>query len=139
MNDKPLVFYAKFSAIFVIVAIMVAFNFGVWGFHRPHHPNWHVAGARPERGPALIEAYGCSACHTIPSVAKAIGTVGPRLESLNDQVYIAGTLPNTPQNLIQWIQHPRELRPGTAMPDLDVSEQDARDIAAYLYRRTSQP
>jgi cytochrome c1 len=28
---------------------------------------------------------------------------------------------------------PQAIEPGTAMPNLDVREQDARDIAAYLY------
>jgi cytochrome c1 len=42
-------------------------------------------------------------------------------------------LPNSADNLVRWIQHPRTIEPKTAMPDLGVSNQDARDIAAYLY------
>ncbi len=41
-------------------------------------------------------------------------------------------LPNTPENLVRWIQQPEQIRPGTAMPNLGISEDDARDIAAYL-------
>jgi cytochrome c1 len=33
---------------------------------------------------------------------------------------------------VQWLREPQAVHPGTAMPDLDVSERDARDIAAYL-------
>jgi cytochrome c1 len=40
---------------------------------------------------------------------------------------------NTPKNLIEWIKRPHALDPKTAMPDLKVSDLDARDIAAYLY------
>jgi cytochrome c2 len=134
MNTSTSVwFYLKVSSLFIVLVLMVGFNFALWGLHRRHHPVWHVAGAHPERGPTLIESYGCSACHTIPGVAKATGTVGPSLDRMNDQIYLAGTLPNTPPNLMLWIQNPREIRPQTAMPDLGVSQEDARDMAAYLY------
>ena len=42
-------------------------------------------------------------------------------------------LPNTPQNLIRWIQNPPAVDPLTAMPNVGVTQADARDIAAYLY------
>jgi cytochrome c len=35
--------------------------------------------------------------------------------------------------MMRWIQHPQALSPGTAMPELGVNDQQARDIAAYLY------
>jgi cytochrome c1 len=51
---------------------------------------------------------------------------------------IAGELPNTPANLTHWIQHPREVEPKTAMPELGVTEDEAYDIAAYLYTLRGQ-
>ena len=60
-------------------------------------------------------------------------TVGPSLERLKVKMYVAGTLTNTPHNLMRWIQDPQQIRPHTAMPNLGVSLEDARDIAAYLY------
>ena len=48
-------------------------------------------------------------------------------------MYIAGRLSNTPPNLLAWIREPARIDPETAMPDLDVSESDALDIAAFLY------
>jgi cytochrome c1 len=35
----------------------------------------------------------------------------------------------------QWIRNPQHVSPGTAMPDLNVGERDARDITAFLYTR----
>jgi cytochrome c1 len=35
--------------------------------------------------------------------------------------------------MIRWIQHPRDVDPLTAMPNLNVNDSDARDIASYLY------
>jgi cytochrome c1 len=48
---------------------------------------------------------------------------------------IAGRLGNSPDNLQRWIRDPQAVSPGTAMPDLNVGERDARDITAFLYTR----
>lgn len=126
--------YARFSMVFILLASVVGFHFAVRGLGVPPlEPRRQVPVAVPTRGPALIQAYGCGACHRVPGVPLATGTVGPRLDQLNNKVYIAGILPGSPQNLTVWIMNPQEISPRTAMPDLDVSEQDARDIAAYLY------
>lgn len=93
-----------------------------------------VAGAHPGAAPALIKAYGCGACHTIPGVDGADANVGPALGDLADRATIAGVLPNTPKNLVHWLMAPQQVSPGTIMPDLGLGEPQARDIAAYLYR-----
>jgi cytochrome c1 len=87
----------------------------------------------PERGARLIQQYGCGGCHTVPGVPRAEGLVGPPLTRFGARSYIAGELPNNPENLRRWIQDPQAVEPGTAMPDLGVSETDAQDIAAYLF------
>ena len=63
----------------------------------------------------------------------ARGTVGPSLSSLVDRAYIAGVLTNAPGDLTRWLVNPPLYAPDTAMPDLGVTEQDAADMAAYLY------
>jgi cytochrome c2 len=92
-----------------------------------------VEGGNAQAGHEAIINYGCGACHVIPGVAGAQGAVGPPLDGWLQRQFIAGSLPNTPDNLIQWIQNPQTLEPGSAMPSLGVSDNDARDIAAYLY------
>ena len=69
----------------------------------------------------------------IPGIPGAHGLVGPPLIGLADRVYIAGGLANTPDNLIRWIRDARGINPHTAMPSTHISEQDARDLASYLY------
>ena len=96
-------------------------------------PSIRVAGGDARRGPDLIEAYGCGSCHTIPGVEGADAGVGPPLIRWSERAFVAGRLPNTQANLVRWIRFPQDVEPGTAMPNLDVSEADARDIAAYLY------
>ncbi|HEX3130970.1 MAG TPA: c-type cytochrome [Thermoanaerobaculia bacterium] len=92
-----------------------------------------LTGGEPERGRALIRGYGCQTCHTVPGVPGADGMVGPPLDRIASRTYLAGRLPNTPQNLMRWIRDPQGISPGTAMPNLHVSEKDGRDIAAFLY------
>jgi cytochrome c2 len=94
-----------------------------------------ITGGWPERGRRSLEQYGCGSCHEIPGVARARGRVGPPLEGIALRGYLAGRLTNEPKNLVRWIRHPREVDPATAMPELGVSEPDARDMAAYLYTR----
>ena len=93
-----------------------------------------IAGAHPDSAPTEIRAFGCGSCHMIPGVDGANGRVGPSLAGIDERWSIAGRIPNTPQNLVRWIMDPQDVDPGTLMPDLGVAPQQARDIAAYLYR-----
>ena len=97
------------------------------------HAAAELTGGDPLRGRALIREYGCHTCHTIPGVPGADREVGPPLTGLANRVYIAGVLPNVPENLMAWIENPRGASPRTAMPDVGVTSADARHIAAYLY------
>jgi cytochrome c1 len=91
-----------------------------------------AAAPDPAQGRALISSFGCGSCHTVPGVRGAVGKVGPVLEHLRDRAYVAGKLPNTLDNLAFWIMHPQRVDPGNAMPDLNVNDKAARDMAAYL-------
>ena len=102
-------------------------------------PRQDVQGGDAERGRRAIASYGCGSCHIIPGVREARGTVGPPLNGWANRHYIAGNLPNNPEDLMRWVMNPQEVEPGTAMPDMGVTDQDARDIAAYLYTLTRNP
>ncbi len=94
-----------------------------------------VVGGDPERGALAFRRYGCGSCHTLGGVPGANGLVGPPLGGIGARTYIAGVLTNTPENLTRWIQSPQEVDSLTAMPDLGVGANEARDIAAWLYTR----
>ncbi|WP_158266867.1 cytochrome c oxidase assembly protein [Alsobacter soli] len=85
-----------------------------------------------KKGAALIADIGCGSCHTIPGVGGADGLVGPPLAQMGQRVYIAGMLRNTPENMVLWLRNPQAVVPGNVMPNMRLSETDARDIAAYL-------
>jgi cytochrome c1 len=91
-----------------------------------------VRGASPEAGKTQIVHYGCGACHQIPGVKNASGLVAPPLIHFGRRGTIAGRLANTPDNLINWVDNPQAIEPGTDMPDLGVTRDEARNIAAYL-------
>src|SRR5690606_11923517 len=84
-------------------------------------------------GRKALQQYLCVTCHAIPGIVGANKHVGPPLAGIADRQYIAGVLPNTPANMLRWLRDPTKVDPLSAMPDLGVSEQDARDIAAFLY------
>ena len=94
-----------------------------------------VTAGDPSRGAAMFIQYGCGSCHGVKHVRKASGGVGPPLDGIAVREVVAGKLSNTPDNLEKWIRDPQQVSPGTAMPDLNVGERDARDIAAFLYTR----
>ncbi len=92
-----------------------------------------VTGGNPERGRLLVGERGCGGCHIIPGVHRADGLVGPSLEHIASRVYIAGVLANTPENMIRWLRDPPAVDPLTAMPRLNLGDQEIRDIAGYIY------
>ena len=98
-----------------------------------------TGGGNARAGRDAIRKYGCYACHTIDGVPGARGLVGPPLDGIATREYIAGELPNTPANLMRWIQHPHQVEAHTLMPEMGVTEQDSRDIAAYLYTLRGTP
>jgi cytochrome c2 len=87
----------------------------------------------PARGAAEIRYVGCGSCHMIPGIAGADGLVGPPLDFISRRIYIAGVLRNTPQNMMAWLQNPQKFVPGNAMPNMNLSEEQSRNITAYLY------
>ena len=94
-----------------------------------------TTGGDPERGEAMFIKYGCGGCHSAKHVRGARGMVGPPLDGIAIRAVVGGKLSNTPDNLQHWIRDPQAVSPGTAMPDLNVGERDARDISAFLYTR----
>lgn len=103
------------------------------GCQPPSGEQSYVVGGDAVVGQELVTDYGCGACHDIPGIPGANATVGPPLDEWAERGYIAGALPNRPGNLVAWLMNPQAIEPGTAMPDLLISEQEALDISAYLY------
>ena len=93
--------------------------------------SWQPEGA-VQRGRIAIQQYACPTCHVIPGIRGPDAQVGPPLGGIAEQIYLAGVLLNTPTHMIEWLRSPQKVKPLSAMPNLGVTERDARDIAAYL-------
>lgn len=92
-----------------------------------------VVDGDADRGREALARYECGVCHVIPGVADAVGKVGPELGRYSHRSYVAGKFPNEPDVLVRWIVDAPAMAPQTAMPAIAMSEQEARDMAAYLY------
>ncbi len=74
----------------------------------------------------------CASCHAIDGTT-AKGNVGPNLTHVGGRTMLAANvLPNSPDNMVRWLLNPQAIKPGNRMPNLRLSDDDARDLAAYL-------
>ena len=96
-------------------------------------PASRVVGGDPERGRLLVQQYQCAACHFIPEVQGAGGDAGPSLAYMGRLSYIAGSIPNQPENMIRFLQNPPAVKPGILMPALGITDDEARHMAAFMY------
>jgi len=97
-----------------------------------------LGDVRLQEGRRLVSAKGCVACHAFPDVAWPRGGLGPALDNFGHQGLIAGQLPNQPGVLMQFVRNAPSLVPGTAMPAIPMSDQEARDVTAYLLQLKSR-
>src|SRR4051812_50182833 len=100
---------------------------------RRQHAAALTGGGDPDRGKQSIGQYGCGSCHTIPGVRGADALVGPSLERVGGRAYIGGVLPNNPHNLVRWILNPPAVDPPTPLPNIPLSQADARDLPRHPY------
>jgi cytochrome c2 len=129
------VFFAILAGVIFLVALVgIAYQYVQQRSRMREHAAVEVGGD-PRRGEAMFIQYGCGSCHALKTVRTATGMVGPPLDGVALRVIIGGHLANTPANMEKWIRDPQHYAPGTAMPDLDVGGEDARDITAFLYTR----
>lgn len=84
-------------------------------------------------GKAAIERVGCGSCHTIEGIRWPQGATASAITALDRRGLIAGKLPNRPDILAAFVKDAPALIPGIAMPAMPLTDQEARDIAAYLY------
>lgn len=84
-------------------------------------------------GRELFFSLACVGCHTIDGTT-ARGRIGPNLTHLIGQKSIAGGLlsPVNEETLTRWISNPPAVKPGTLMPNLNLSPEQVRDLVLFL-------
>ena len=86
-------------------------------------------------GRTLFVAKGCIACHTAQGIQGATGTIGPNLNGIGDPAKrpkLTDGADNTPEHIREWIKDPQKLKPGTMMPNLQLTDKEADDLTALL-------
>jgi mono/diheme cytochrome c family protein len=124
MRELPLISPAQYAARNERTAVAAT----------THEPDAVPGRGDAVRGKMALMQYACTTCHRIPDVVGDHAPVGPPLDRIATREYLAGVIPNTPENMVRWLRAPQEIAPRSAMPDLGVTERDALDMAAYLYK-----
>ncbi len=102
---------------------------------------WAAEQAKPHATPTTQDAIDgekiftsrtCANCHAVKGTS-ADGDVGPDLTHLGSRSTIAsGAADNTPEKLSQWLKKPDSIKPGSHMPNLQLSDAEVRKLVAYL-------
>jgi cytochrome c oxidase subunit II len=94
----------------------------------PALPNAQAAA----RGAQTFAQATCVNCHAIGGNAARL-QVGPDLTHLAERhTLAAGVMPNTRTNLAQWLRNPQAFKPGTLMPNLQLTPTQVADLVDYL-------
>jgi cytochrome c oxidase subunit II len=89
-------------------------------------------GGNAARGAQLFTQRTCISCHAIAGTA-AQALAGPNLTHVaSRQILAAGVLENNPENMARWLRNPQEVKPGNHMPNVRLSEDEVRDLTAYM-------
>jgi cytochrome c oxidase subunit II len=104
-------------------------DFGAWIRAQKQPANQdekEVAGRR------VFETTACINCHSVGGT-NATGRFGPDLTHLMSRRTIAsGAAENTRENLRLWVQKPDEIKPGSLMPAMKLSDTDLDALVRYL-------
>ena len=89
----------------------------------------------PAAGADLYQETGCNACHLFSGTSRALNVTPDRLEARS--LMLAVDLRHTRDRfqvheLVPWILAPRHHKVDAVMPNLELSYQQARDLAAFI-------
>ena len=106
-----------------------------------NYQTWLAAAQKPAETPQaelavtgsqLFISKGCVNCHAVQGV-NTYNRTGPDLSHIGSRTSIAaGMLPNTRENMIRWLRYTDTVKPGVAMPNLGLSQEEAESLTAYL-------
>lgn len=113
------------STVYFLTAAMVVVGFAF--------PQQSKAESLKEAAAKIILDRGCVACHFIPGIPEAVGTMGPSLKNLmSREMIVNGKLENTPDGLREWLRNPKSISPSTMMPNLGLEESEIEVLIKYF-------
>jgi cytochrome c1 len=94
----------------------------------------------PAAGQRLLIEKGCGGCHTVTGIPGASGVAGPNLTNVGLRPTLAGdSVPNSPDTMVAWLMDPAAVKPGARMPRTGLTQQEARDLTAFLFSQPYNP
>jgi cytochrome c len=134
MPESKIAGWTLGTSLVLILVIGASFGYEAYSKHQALEKEVaQLTSGDPERGRDLAQSRGCVGCHDIPGTRGPRGNVGPPLAGIATRVYVGGVLLNTPDNLRQWLLDPPRIDPRSAMPNVGLTDQEARDLSAFLY------
>ena len=118
-------------------------NFKVYALSEEDYTQWQKSGSSAPQnsstelkdavaGEQIFFAHTCANCHTIRDTS-ANATIGPDLTHIASRKELGGgVLENSTDNLRLWMKNPQAIKPGSKMPDFNLSDEHVRQIVAYL-------
>lgn len=98
-----------------------------------------LAGADLGKGRALLDTKGCGSCHTFGGVAAIAASAPPAMDGREFARghTLAPDLRATRERmsakqLVAWLKDPKGVKRDTPMPNVGLSDVEARDLAAYI-------
>ncbi|MEB2311251.1 MAG: cytochrome c [Sorangiineae bacterium] len=103
-----------------------------------------LEGADLGRGRELLETKACGACHTFSGVEALPIAPSPEAGRGSAGIALAPDLRFArerfePARLVAWLLDPPAVKPGTPMPKLGFTKDEARDLAAYILETPLAP
>lgn len=87
---------------------------------------FYVQGDDEQPGSKLFRDKGCIGCHSIGGQG---GHVGPALDTVGDRY--------TAEWIYEWLRNPAAVKPGTAMPNLNLTDDERALLVFYLLRQNA--
>jgi len=99
-------------------------EFGTWQQQQLQLPQFPTAG-EAAKGQQIFQEKTCIVCH-----AKGIG---PDLTHVGSrETLAAGVLENSPDNMAKWLKNPQAVKPGSYMPNFNLTDTEIKALVAYL-------
>ena len=93
------------------------------------------AAAAPPAEIEQLVAGTCMSCHVIQGVPSQVKPAQPAPDLTHvgsRRTIVAGWLENNPRDLARWLRDPPRVKPGSLMPDYNLTDEQIEDLVAYL-------
>jgi cytochrome c oxidase subunit 2 len=115
----------------IVVVAQAPEQFAAWKQHELE-PGIVSTTEAATRGAALFRNRTCIRCHAVAGEGEP-ARVAPDLTHLAERATLgAGVLTNDPASLARWLRDPQGVKPGSHMPDLNLSDPEIDDLVSYF-------